>query len=317
MSIEAQFVQCGESIDWTADADYSAGDVIQLPDGRAGVVSVDVASGNVVGVYVSGIFKMAKTTSMVMLIGSWLYWDHSANKCHLLHGGDKDFFLGSATEDGTSAGTTIKVNLNIKSVYTASLENGFKAVKIETAGFVMDCGAGKYGCNLAFSATAEAQKADALSFDRLSVAAVGNSIVDALISINDNGDATAMDVNIGIANGTHATDADSITEALFAHFDGNDVKINLASRDGTTTVASTDTTITYTEGTPFLVQWDCRDLTDIQTYVNGVLALPSTVFKLNAATGPLMCLAHLEKSSDDTPGNVSVLRLGIRSAQDI
>lgn len=317
MSVEATFVQEGEMIDWTADADVVSSQVIQLPDGRAGVVSVDAVSGAVVGVYVSGIFTMQKTTSMVMLIGSWLYWDHSANKVHLLHGGDRDFFVGSATEDGTSAGTTIKVNLNVKSVYTASLENGFQTVKIQTAGFPNACGAGRMGFNAQLDATAEAQKGDALSFDKLSVAAVGESIADFLISINDNGGSNALDVNIGIANGTHATDADSITEAIFAHFDGNDTKINLASRDGTTTVASTDTTITYTEGTPFLVQFDLRNLADIQCYINGVLALAATVFKLDAASGPLKVLAHVEKSADATIGNASLLRGGIRSAQSI
>ena len=89
---EAVRVQCGESVDWTADAAYSAGDVIQLRDGRAGVVSNDVASGGVVGVWVSGIFKFLKTTSMVLLNGGRAYWDHSANKVHFARVSDRDFF---------------------------------------------------------------------------------------------------------------------------------------------------------------------------------------------------------------------------------
>ena len=90
--MEAQLIQKGQTVDWTADADYSAGAVIQLRDGRAGVVSVDCVSGALVGVHVGGIFKVLKTASMVVLIGSRLFWDHSANKAHLLHRNDRHPF---------------------------------------------------------------------------------------------------------------------------------------------------------------------------------------------------------------------------------
>lgn len=310
---EATLYQCGEVIDWTADADYSAGDVIQLRDGRAGVISADVDSGKSIGVYISGIFTMAKTTSMVMLIGSRLFWDHSANKVHLLHGNDRDFFVGCAQEDGASADTTIKVALNVRPQYSLSYQHGgFVSVPINTAGFPFVHGTGE-GVNLGFSATAEAQKVDALSLQGMAPAAI--AIVDALICVNNGGDAAALDASIGIANGTHATDADSITESLFVHLDGASANIYLESDDGTTEVAATDSTVDYVAGTPFLVQWDLRDLSDIQVYINGVLALGSSVFKLNAATGPLKLLCHMEKTSDDTPGNISVGYLGARGAQ--
>src|SRR5262249_4376164 len=125
----------------------------------------------------------------------------------------------------------------------------------------------------------------------------------------------ASDTNVGIASATHATDADSIAQHLFVHLDGGSTAINLQSKDGTTTVAATDTTTTYTAGTPFLVQFDLSNTSDIQVYVNGVNVLPSTVFKLNAAAGPLKLLAHSEKSGTGTAGNVSVLSLVARPAQ--
>ena len=56
MPIEAQLYIAGEMIQWTADAAYSNGDVIQLRDGRAGVISQDVVSGGIVGVHIRGIF---------------------------------------------------------------------------------------------------------------------------------------------------------------------------------------------------------------------------------------------------------------------
>lgn len=299
-------------MDWVADADVVFGEVIQLRDGRAGVVTKDAVSGSEVGVYTSGIFTVQKTASMVVLDGSLLYWDHSANKAHLLHRADRDFYLGQAMDDATSSATTVPVALNLVSDPAISLQQGFASIPISTAGFIHVAGTGK-GVNLIFDTATESQKLDALSQRGMSPSAL--AIVDALICINTNGDASAFDLNIGLANGTHATDADSITESLFCHVDGASTNIAFESDDGTTEVAATDSTVDFTEGTPFLVQWDLRNNADIQVYVDGVNVLPSSVFKLNAATGPLKLLAHMEKTSDNSPGNVSVMRLEARTAQ--
>lgn len=301
----------GQMITWTADADYSNGDVIQLRDGRAAVISRDVESGKDVGVYVTGIFEVLKTTPMVMLIGSRLFWDYSVAKAHLLHGNDRDFFLGAAQEDGASADTTIHVALNEQPVYTVSLEHGFASAIVQTAGFPYAQGNGR-GAAVAFSATAEAQKSDALSLRGMAPAAI--AIVDCLVCVNTNPDNAAVDVSIGIANGTHATDADQIAESLFIHLDGASANIYAESDDGTTEVNATDTLDDYTVGTPFLAQWDLRDLTDIQLYINGVNRLPASVFKLNAAAGPLKALVHMEKTADDSPGHVFAF-IGARPAK--
>lgn len=314
---QAILVESGEMIDWTADADYSAGDVVQLPNGKAGVVSVDITSGAVVGVWVTGKFKFTKTTSMVILIGSRIFWDHSADKAHLLYVNDRDFALGCALEDGASAATTILGDLNKEPVYNAALAHGYASIPIQTAGFPSIGGGGSGMVNLILQAANEAQKVDALGHRSVSLVGLAESIVDILVCVNDNGGATAADANIGIANGTHATDFDSVTEFMGVHLDGNDLKINLASRDGTTTVASTDTTVAFVEGTPFLVQLDLRNLSDIQAYVNGVNVLPSSVFKLNAGNAAgLKPVAHLEKTAATDVYNVSAA-VGIRSAQNM
>jgi hypothetical protein len=110
-----------------------------------------------------------------------------------------------------------------------------------------------------------------------------------------------VDVSIGIANGTHATDADSITEHVFIHLDANATAIKAQSKDGSTTVTATDTTAVYVEGSAtanlVYVTMDMRDPADVQIYVNGVLVLPSTVFNVNAAVGPWHLLFHIEKTS--------------------
>lgn len=307
---EATYLQEGCSLDFTPETALTAGQVMQLPDGRAGVPANDIAADALGAVAVKGVFTVAKTDSMVVLKGSRLFWDASANKAHLLHRNDKDFYIGVAEEDATSSATTVKVALNVEPVYTLSLKSGFVSAPINTAGFPFVHGTGE-GVNLGFSATAEAQKVDALS--HRGMAPSTPAIVEALICVNTNGDAAAVDINVGLANATHATDADSITESLFVHIDGASTNINLESDDGTTEVAATDSTVDFTAGTPFLVQFDLRDNTDIQVYIDGVNVLPSSVFKLNAATGPLKLLAHMEKTADDSPGNVSVLLLGART----
>lgn len=307
---EANFVQEGESLDWTPTAAVSAGQVIQVTDGRAAFAPTAIAAGDLGAVQVEGIAELDKTTSMVVLKGSPLFWDASANKVHLRHRNDADFYVGIAQEDATAAATTVKVALNVAPQWTASLADGFVSVPINTAGFPFVHGAGA-GVNLGFSATAEAQKVDALS--HRGFAPGTPAIVEALICVNTNGDASAVDINVGVASATHATDADSIAESMFCHIDGASTNINFESDDGTTEVSATDSTLDFTAGTPFLVQFDMRDDEDIQVYVDGVNVLPSSVFKLNAATGPLKLLAHMEKTSDDSPGNVSVLYLGYRT----
>jgi hypothetical protein len=50
-----------------------------------------------------------------------------------------------------------------------------------------------------------------------------------------------------------------------------------------------------------VVWFDMRNPADCQIYINAANVLPSSVFNVNVATGPLFLLAHLEKtSSTDT-----------------
>jgi methylthioribose-1-phosphate isomerase len=54
------------------------------------------------------------------------------------------------------------------------------------------------------------------------------------------------------------------------------------------------------------VEIDCRDIDDIQLYVDGVNVLPSEEFKLGDATGPMKLLVHMEKTSNDTTADLRV-----------
>lgn len=305
---EANYLTDGLMIDWTPTAAVSAGEVIHLPDGRAAFAPTAIAAGVQGAVQVSGICSVAKTTSMVMLKGSQVFWDVSASKAHLLQANNtNDYYLGIVMETAASAGTTVKVSLNQRPQYTLSLAQGYTSAQVSTAGWPQITGAGN-SVNMKFDLTAEAQKLDALSCRSVATGTVG--ILSALICVNTNGDDAAFDLNVGLADATHASDADQITSSLFCHVDGNNANINFESDNAAAEVSATDSTVDLTAGTPFLVQWDLTDWTDIQVYVDGVNVLPASVFTLSGVAGPLKLLAHMEKSSNDTPGNVTVMDLG-------
>lgn len=310
---EAVYLNPGVSVDYTPTVAMTAGEVRQFADGRAAFAPTEIAAGKKGAVTVSGIVTLAKTTSMVMLAGSRVFWDHSANKAHLLQVNDRDFYIGIVQEDAASDDTTVNVAINADPRYTISLGDGFNCVPIRTAGWPDIIGHAE-GVSMIFDATAEAQKLDALS--HRGVAVDSPCLVEAEICINANGSAGAVDFNCGLANETNATDADTIAESLFVHIDGSSLNILAESDDGSTEVAAEDTSEDAVEGTPFLVQWDLSDWEDIQMYVNGVNVLASEVFALDAATGPLKLLAHMEKTSDAATANITVRRLGLRLREE-
>lgn len=316
MAIEAAFVQDAEVIDITAAAAYSAGDVIQMPDGRAGVVTVDVASGAIVGVRVRGIVKVLKTASMVLLPGGRAYWDHSANKVHYKKVNDRDFYMGRVTVDAASADTVCYVNLNIDPPYDVdALKHPCASVLAGTAA------AGGFGypvmlggrAILELTATNEAQKVDLMTIDGFDLAA--NPIVEAIFNIINDGSNATQDFTIGVASGTHATDFQSVTSFVAASTVGASTNINIQSDDNSTDVSPTDSTADYTEGGAVAqrveVWFDFRDPADVQVYVNGALVLGSTVFSAGL-TGTHFLIAHLEKTSGTDVYKVGVDALRAR-----
>lgn len=300
-------------------ATVSAYEVWQLPDGRAAYLNIAAAisSGTQTSSFkTDGVISLDKTTGVVLLAGQRVYWDHSANQVTYQAVNDRDFLIGTMVRDATSSDLKAEVAINVYTPFAIDAIHG--PAGSTTAGTVAAGGFDRARAiggteKLLLSATSEAQKVDLLSVDGRAPGAKG--IVEAVFRVVSDGAGTVVDFNIGVANGTNATDFDSITEYCAIHLDANNVNILAQSKDSGTTVAATDTTIDYTEGSAVAnrvhVLFDLRDLTDIQIYVNGALVLGSTVFKLNAATGPLFLLAHLEKTSstDTYEIDIDILRM--------
>lgn len=315
---DAVLVQEGAAMNHTAVAAVTGGQVISLPDGRAAIIPVDVAAAAQGGAQTEGVYNVTKAASQVWLDGDPIWWDHSANAATCippLVAGDKDFYLGTAVGDVAAATTTGRVNLNVHPEYIIDYHrDGGDTAVVLTAGtpYIYNRGG---SMEAGFSLTAEAQKLDWLS--KRSFPLGSNWILDFVVEVVTNADADVGDLNIGVANATHASDADAITESAFVHFDmGADLNIDAESDDGTTEVAATDTTLDWAVGTPLHGKIDGRDPTDLHFYINGVEVLAATAFDISAAVGPLKALFHLEKSANDSPGVVQLDMLRVRIANE-
>lgn len=293
------------------------GEVLLLPDGRAGYYRGGIAAvaGATASLQVCGRVTLAKTASVVVLPGGRVYWDRSANTATPLQAAaGADFFVGVSPDGAASAATTIEVDLNVKPKYLTCLgDGGWDCAVVRTAGypFVGDRG-GEF--NVQCDVTAEAQKGDLLS--RHSVPVTVPMIFEAIFQVVTTADADQADLTVGLANGTHASDADSITEFAGFHADlGADLNLDAESDDGTTEVAATDTTVDLVAGTDVEVWLDARDLTNIKYYVNGVevCAATANLGDIRLATGPLKALFHLEKAANDTLCHVACRHLAIRA----
>jgi hypothetical protein len=278
--------------------------LIQLPTGEAAFLDSGLAVSS--GVYsdklrTAGKVVIAKTTGVVLLPGQRGYWDHSARSLTYQKVNDKDFLAGIVTADAASAQPWAELDLNKPFRPNVDIaRDGHLTVltgtqSLNVMGVFRRGGAHK----MILSTTSEVQKMDMMSVDGFAVAS--NPIVEAIFRPVSVGAGTAPDFNIGVANGTHGTDFETIGEFVVVHLNGNASDLFAMSDDGSTDVAETDTTVNVSAGSAVANRvhclFDIRNPADIQIYVNGALVNDATTFTLAAATGPLFLIAHLEKSS--------------------
>lgn len=289
-----------------ADATVPAFAVQQMPDGSAGVFdsAIGASSGDFVDWSTNGTFTILKDTTTNILKGGRVYWDRSAGLATFRKINDRDFYLGRAVQDEALANPTVQVELNVDPPYDIDLaRDSFITALVGTqalGGFALNRRGGAH--DIVISATNEAQKADMLAIDGFA-AGGANAIIEFAFCVPSDGAGTVVDINVGIASATHATDFDSIAQYLAMHLDANNTAIRFQSKDGTTTVASTDSTTTYTEGqsnasgTRKEIWFDMRNAADVQVYVDGVNVLPATVFDVSAAASTWRPIVHIEKTA--------------------
>ncbi len=323
---DASYLRGEHDLRKTAVAAIASGEVQQLANGLVAVkIGLNAAaSGDPTAWTTTGQHTITKKASQVWIDGCELFWDHSANEATCippLVTGDRDFSIGSAVGDAASADVTGVCNFNVKPDYIIDKNRDggetviVKTVVGSTTVEVPDL-KNRGGTSVAnFGTTAEAQKVDWIS--KRSFTLASNWILEAVVEVVTTCDADVGDLSIGVANATHASDADSITESALFHFDlGADLNIDAESDDGTE-VGATDTTIDFAEGTPVFLCLDGRDPSNVKYYINGVEVLSGTanLGNIAVATGPLKALFHLEKSSNDSPGVVELDMLRVRTAE--
>ena len=300
MALEAQMLKSAESLELTAPSALVAGQVLRDISGFVGVhpAIAGTASGDVAAIQIApNIYRLAKTADILLFPGQKAYWVTSTNK--VSYAGD--VLIGTVLLDAAAAATTVDVVLNADPMRSIDFrDGGWDQARL--LGYGISSVGGTTFLDLGL--TAEAAMASILSHKSIAIANPFIAFFD--FAIFDVGDNAALDLNIGLANAGHATDADSITESMFLHIDGTSLNLMAESDDGTTEVTTVDTTVDAVDDTFIHAVMDARALADIQLYVNGVNVLPDSVFKLDAATGPIKLLAHAEKTSEDTPGVLAV-----------
>ncbi len=317
MTAQAILKSDADSESIVAAATIASGEVIQLADGRAGVYEGlnAAASGDTINVRTKGRFTCLKTAGINLLKGGRAFWDRSANKVNYKPASG-DFFMGTVFADALAAASNVVIDLNVKPNYAIEFDGNADGdclmAQESTGGLGVVEATLAQPTTLAFNSTSEVAQAALYPSEAKNHTPIADlGIYEFDLAIYDIG-AAALDINIGIANGSHGTDFESVTEFAGFHLDGNVLTILAQSRDGTTTVSVVTTTVDAVDDAFFELWIDARDPTDVQLYIDGVNVLAASVFKLNAATGPMYPIVHLEKTIDAATADVRVKRITAR-----
>lgn len=112
---EALYTHDAGQIQQAAATTYASGEVIQLEDGRAGVVAglQAIASGDAMCLYLAGIFALAAASGVTFAKGEAVYWDASANTAiNTANIGAGDFFVGFAEVAKVSGQLVVQTDIN-------------------------------------------------------------------------------------------------------------------------------------------------------------------------------------------------------------
>lgn len=307
---EGLFNQNGDIITFTTVAAVSAGEVLQVPDGRAGVAVNGPAAAESCSCQITGIHKLEKTTNEIYVPGQRLYWDASASKVTAVPPiTAADFYVGCAVLDAAAADTTASVELN-KS-WEGSVDQRtatFAVASTLTAGDPRVTQVGG-GMRFVLDATNEAQMISALSHKAVSLDSDWIFLAEVVL---DAAAGSGTDISIGVADGSHASDFQSVATLCTIHIDGASQDILVQSDDGTTDVAPIDSNLNWVASTPFALAIDGRDPADIKVYVNGIRETATgTTLALAAAASGLKACVHIEKSSSTNTADVTVANMKI------
>jgi len=116
---EAIYRQNGGQQDYTPSSAATAGQVLQLNDGRAAVVKTDLAASAKGAVYTAGIFDVLSASSTAFSVGDRVYWDYSADLAITeAEAIGEDFYIGTAVVAKVAYELAVRTDLNASPVVT-------------------------------------------------------------------------------------------------------------------------------------------------------------------------------------------------------
>jgi len=302
----------GDTVKMVATAVLTSGQVVQTPDSRAAVYNGLRACeiGDYVALNTGGVRPVAKTANIAFLPGQEVWWNRTTNLATYRLAGD--FFVGIATAGAAATASVVDTAMNKAPNYIVDTAQRTGEWTIEaTLGLgVLETLGGLV--TLAFDAVAEV--AQAALFSIRSVNVDEHPIMEVEVAVFDIGDNAALDINIGLADGSHATNFDTVSDYAAFHLDGTDLTLKTQTDDTVTPVAADDSGVDLVDDTFAFLQIDARDKANVKFYANGVQLNSAAVFHLNASVADLLAIIHLEKTSDDTVADVRMRRMTLRSS---
>lgn len=145
MALEAVFKQGAGQQDYTPGSAVTAGEVVELTGGRAGIVKSNLAASEKGAVYTAGIFDVLCAAATTFAVGAPVIWDVSASVAIGGEGAAGDHFIGTAIE--ASDGSTAFVRTDLNASYSnAQIRRVFTDVANRT---VLVSESGSIFCNTA------------------------------------------------------------------------------------------------------------------------------------------------------------------------
>ncbi len=104
----AQFIQDGNSIDYTPTVDTPAGTVVVIGD-RVGITKTDIAANTLGSLAMSGVFDIEKD-NLVIPMFSKVYWDEAAKKATLT--ASDNILLGLAIHEAVATDGIVRARIS-------------------------------------------------------------------------------------------------------------------------------------------------------------------------------------------------------------
>ena len=107
--MDARYVQRGDAIDHTPEADVAAGDVVVIGK-LAGIAKLDIKAGELGALALAGVYEVAKAEGAAFAAGAEVAWSPSAKKA-VAAGASGSSKLGHAVAPADAADAFVHVRL--------------------------------------------------------------------------------------------------------------------------------------------------------------------------------------------------------------